>query len=148
MSASRRTITIAIAVALSFGALPAITACSAIGGAVKEATNGQVDVGGTEIPEGFPAEVPVIDGQIVSAGSVGDNSGRVFNVTVQVADAAAFEQITTELTDAELAAEGQLSPGTAEGGTAAFTSAGYGVLVVVSKDLDNGFVANYTVTAK
>lgn len=74
----------------------ALSGCSAISGAVSDATGGKVDVGNT-VPADFPTEVPLTAGDVVAAASVIDDTtgATVFNVTKST-DAAA-DDITAEL---------------------------------------------------
>jgi hypothetical protein len=140
-------ITTTAAVLLALIAGPALVGCAAVGDVVKNATGGQVDVGGTEVPDGFPVEVPLYDGEVIAGGSVGDDANRVYNVTIAVADGAAFDTIAAQLEEAGFTSPAQLAPAPADGATGAFANADYGVLVVVGKDGGEGFVANYTVTS-
>ncbi len=142
----RRTAPLAIAIALVM--TPALAGCfgNPIESIIEGATGGDVDLGGTSVPEGYPAnEVPLIDGEILFGGSIGNADGRIFNVTVKVADASALEQITSQLEAAGITT--QSSGDTGDGATYIGSSDAWGVLVVVAQDGGNGWVANYTVTA-
>lgn len=64
----------------------------AVEGAVEGATGGDVSLGG-ELPEGFPTEVPLIEGEIVFGAGTGGEEGWFVTIesdsTDPVADAAA-----------------------------------------------------------
>src|SRR5947208_16980031 len=75
---------------------PALTGCGAIKDVIEKATGGQV-TGGTSVPEDFPDAVPLIEGEVLAGGAVGDADSKVWNVTIKVDDAGAFDQITTQL---------------------------------------------------
>jgi len=146
MTSLRTRITVPVAIALAVVFAPALASCSLIpvDSIIEGATGGAVQTG-SEIPEGFPSEVPIIDGEITFGGSVGDETSRVYNVTVKVDGLEAYDEIKADL---EAAGFTSAVAGTAgEGGTGAFANDKWGVLVVVSEDGSNGFVANYTVTA-
>ena len=91
--------------------------------------------------------MPVIDGQILFGGSIGNDQGKVYNVTVKVADAGALDTIKAQLEGVGFSSEAGFGGSTADGGTYIGQTDAWGVLVVVSKDGENGFVANYTVTS-
>ncbi|WP_394552572.1 hypothetical protein ACDF64_17240 [Agromyces sp. MMS24-JH15] len=55
----------------------------AVEGAVEGATGGDVQIGG-DLPEGFPTEVPLVDGEIVAAAGTGD--GWVVTIRTDAAD--------------------------------------------------------------
>lgn len=127
--------------------VPVLSGCS-VQSIVENATGGQVDVGGNSVPKDFPAEVPLIDGEVVYGGSLGSGESQVWNVTIKVTDLAAFDTISASMAEAgftpPLTGSGELEGGV--GG--AFENENYGLLVVVSKDGNDGFIANYTVTTK
>lgn len=149
MTQLRTRMTIPIAIVLAVAVAPALSGCfgNPIEQVIEGATGGDVDLGGSNVPNGFPAEVPLIDGEVLFGGSFGSDDGRVWNVTIKVGSAGALDEIVAQLEGAGFtsSAEG-FGSSTSEGGTAIVENANYGVLVVVSQDGDNGFVANYTVT--
>jgi hypothetical protein len=150
MTTLRTRFTAPIAIALALLITPALAGCfgNPIESIIEGATGGDVDLGGTSLPDGYPAsEVPVIDGPILFGGSIGNNEGRVFNVTIKVAGADAIDQIKAQLEGVGFMNQGEFSGSTAEGGTYIGTTDKWGVLVVVATDNENGFVANYTVTS-
>ena len=78
-------------------ATPALTGCGAIRDAVEQATGGDVDFGGNTVPEDFPTEVPLIEGEVLAGGSVGNEDGKIWNVTIKVDDGSAFDEISAQL---------------------------------------------------
>ena len=150
MSTMTRRVTTPIAIVIALAMAPALTGCfgNPIEGIIEGATGGQVDLGGTTIPDGYPtSEVPIADGEIVFGGSLGDAESRVFNVTVRVPNAQAIDSIKAQLEAAGFKSQGAFEGSTADGGTFIATTDKWGVLVVVAKDGDNGFIANYTVSS-
>lgn len=150
MNTLRKRFAAPVAIALALLITPALSGCfsNPIEGIIEGVTGGDVDLGGTSLPSGYPtAEVPVIAGEILFGGSLGNDEGKIFNVTVRVADATAIDQIKSQLEAAGFTSEGEFVGSTADGGSFIGTTDKWGVLVVVSKDGDNGFIANYTVTS-
>ena len=150
MSTLRNRVTVPIAIALALVITPALSGCfgNPIESLIEGATGGDVDLGGTSLPDGYPSsEVPVIDGQILFGGSIGNDQGKVYNVTIKVADAGALDTIKAQLEGVGFSSEAGFGGSTADGGTYIGQTDAWGVLVVVSKDGENGFVANYTVTS-
>src|SRR5690606_16267866 len=99
-------LTVAI-VAAALAIVPTVSACSfnPIESAIEEATGGNVDIGGTSIPDDFPAEVPLVDGEVVSAFGVGTAPEKAWNVTIKVADASALDAIRSQLEGAGFSSE-------------------------------------------
>jgi len=145
MSTLRKRIAAPIALVIALAIAPALSGCS-ISDIIQGATGGAVDVGGTSVPDGFPAEVPLVDGTVQFGGSVGDDTGRVFNVTIKVTGGNPYDGIKAALEGAGFTDNGTIGGSSAEGGTLIYTNDNWGVLVVVGKD-GNDFVVNYTVTS-
>jgi hypothetical protein len=145
-------ITLPIAIALAVVLTPALAGCAGgipgpVQGIIKEATGGNVDLGGEGLPQEFPAaEVPLYEGDIVFGAGLGSGSEKVFNVTVSVQDAGAVDQISSQLAAAGFEATAEASLSSDQGGTLIYTSEAWGVLVVVAADGDGAWTANYTVT--
>lgn len=144
-STKRYAVTLAIALTVLVG--PALSGCS-VQNLVQNATGGQVDIGGKSVPKDFPRDVPLAAGDVILGGSVGAGANKVWNVTISVTGASAFDDIATQLTGAGFAHEGVVGGSTAAGGTGTFQNDKFGVLVVVSKNGDKGWFVNYTVTTK
>ncbi|TQO19217.1 hypothetical protein FB472_0757 [Rhodoglobus vestalii] len=137
----RRSLAIVVALAM----IPALSGCFAnpIEGLVEQATGGQIDLGGTEIPEDFPTEVPLVSGDVQFAIAVGDTQNRGYNVTILAGAESPLEGIETELAEAGFDIQLQGSGAGGEG-TVIFTSAEWAGGVIVANTAD-GYTANYTV---
>lgn len=143
----RKSITIVVALSLALAATPAIAGCSVVKGVIEQQTGGNVDLGGKSVPKDFPtADVPLISGEVIYGAGIKSSDGQVWNVTIKVGDVSAFDKIKSQLEGAGFTAAEGVGGSTADGGVGTFTSDKYGVALVVSKDSDNGVVANYTVT--
>jgi hypothetical protein len=141
---NRRVAGIALAAALLVAAPLTLTGCSVVEGIIENQTGGDIDLGGTTVPDDFPAEVPLAEGDIVNGSAISSDGGeRVWNVLINVADPAAPESIA-----AQLEAAGFTSPGvgglTEEGGTLTYTKDDLVVNVLLAK-VGDGWTANYTV---
>lgn len=133
-----------VAALLVLGVAPALAGCS-FQTVVKDATGGNLDIGGDTVPADFPTSVPLYTGAVVFGASVGSGHGKVWNVTVKVSGADAYTDIQKQLADAGFS--GQFgAQGTGGGGSGTFASDQYGVLVVVTDAGTNGWVANYSVS--
>ncbi len=149
MSSARRRFVAPLAVALALVITPSLSGCfgNPIESIIEGATGGDVDLGGTSVPDGYPtSEVPLVAGEILFGGSIGNADGKIFNVTVKVSGPEALDQIKTQLEGAGFTSQADLGD-TSAGGTYIASTDAWGVLVVVSEDGSNGWMANYTVTA-
>ncbi|KRB80017.1 hypothetical protein ASE01_00450 [Nocardioides sp. Root190] len=104
--------------------------------------SGSSYISGTQLPEDFPAEVPLIEGEILTGAAVKENDSAVWTVTVQVAGDAqeAFDEAVRLLEGAgfELATElqaglygGQLDNGTWDVVLAAYSDPDAGNTAVI-----------------
>lgn len=144
MKRTRMLVGLPLAIVLAVGVAPALTGCG-IEGTIKDVTGGNVDIGGSKVPADFPSEVPLYKGDVVFGATVGSGDGKVWNVTVKLPDARAFQDIQKQLADAGFTS---VNAATAPdgGGTGTFTDGTYGVIVVVTSAGVNGWVANYSVS--
>ncbi|WP_210479373.1 hypothetical protein [Naasia sp. SYSU D00948] len=139
----------ALALLLGAALLPGLAGCgfNPVESFIEGATGGGVDLGGNQIPEGFPSdEVPLYDGEVTYGIAIGDEAGKAFNVTIRVPDAAAGEQIRSDLEAAGFTLLGGTDP-TSQGG-AAYDGENWSVVVVLTQESDSSWLANYTVTPK
>jgi len=132
------------ALVVALAVTPILSGCS-LQGIVQGATGGKVDLGGASMPAGFPSEVPVISGDVQFGGSVGDDSGRVYNVTIKAGGGSPIDAIKSQLEGAGFTNQTDIGGVTSDGGTLIYTSDAWGVLVVVGKD-GSDWIASYTVT--
>jgi hypothetical protein len=140
--------TVPLAIVLALAITPALSGCfgNPLEQIVEGATGGDVDLPSQSVPEDFPSEVPLIEGDIIFGMGVGNEDGKAWNVTVKVGGLDAAEQIASDLEGAGFAAnEAGVGGATEEGATLIYDNGTYNVLVVVGKDTDNGFIASYTV---
>lgn len=126
-----------------------LTGCSLIPnpveGILEGVTGGEVQLPGQSVPQDFPAEVPLVEGQVVFGAGIGNDSERVWNVMIDVG-ADAPERIAAQLEDAGFTSGpgAQLSGSV---GTLIYGKGELGVLVLVTEGDSSGrYVANYTVT--
>jgi hypothetical protein len=146
--AMTRRIPATIALLSALALAPALAGCSVVESVVEGATGGDVQIGGPSIPDGFPAEVPVYDGDILNGSSITKNGETVYNVVVKVDDTSVFDTIRTELTDAGFTpAEGYDMVENSGTITGLFGNGTWSVLVAVTTQDVVGTVANYTVTS-
>ncbi|MBX3067583.1 MAG: hypothetical protein KF844_02910 [Cryobacterium sp.] len=154
MSNSRKTFSMAVAVIVALTVTPMLSGCvnpfaggNPVRDAIKNATGGKLDVGGTSVPDDFPKEVPIASGKVLFAGAIDTEDGRVWNLTIQASGIADFDGIVSQFEGAGFKSEtmGIESESTK---TAILSKDNLGVLLVVSKDSKDNWVANYTVTKK
>ncbi|MDM4763348.1 hypothetical protein QT381_10045 [Galbitalea sp. SE-J8] len=144
------------AAALAAAALVAGAAsgCSAVGDGVRDLSGGAVVVSSTGVPADFPNAVPLADGEITTAGAVGLDDERVWNVSVRVgttdlskhARADAGAAIAQQLTDAGFVRV----PGTdliSADGTEIAAATTQWLVAVVVRGVGGDVIANYTVRA-
>ena len=137
-------ITASLAILLALAAAPALSGCAGIEGMVEQATGGDVSLPGNSVPDDFPADVPLIDGEVIMGAGIGTTDGKAWNVTIKVTGLDAADDIKAQLEGAGFTA----APGATTGESSAllYTNTTYSVAVVVTKDTNDGFLANYTVT--
>ncbi|BDZ44604.1 hypothetical protein [Naasia aerilata] len=115
-----------LAVLIGVALAPGLAGCSGnpIENLIHNATGGGVELGGSKVPDGFPTEVPLYDGEVLYGIAVGgDEGGKTYNVTIRVPEGAG-EQIQTDLTDAGFTLVGGSDPaGEGEPPTTARTGA-------------------------
>lgn len=160
----RTVLRVTSAALLSVGLVLPLAACSGGGGLVDNVVEGiigdQIDqfsegvqdqlrdaLGGVDfttdgsLPEGFPADVPLVSDDIVRGGSAADGTG--WAAQVRVADASAFADAQAQLEAAGYTASGVSADSNA--GFGVFTSSQYRVVLTVAEDGD-AVVATYIVT--
>jgi hypothetical protein len=146
MSTMRYRVTVPVAIVIALATAPLLAGCfgNPVQGIVKNATGGKVDVGGTSIPADFPKVVPVYKGKVDSSLALGTGKKKIWNLSIEVPDAKAMNEIESELKSAGFTTDLQGNIGKA-GASLISDNKTYGVAVVLAKT-DKGFIANYTVT--
>jgi len=146
MISPKRRLSASIAVVLALGIAPVLSGCSGnpLENLVEQATGGQVDIGSRAMPDGFPAEVPVVSGDVLFGISAGDGEERGFNVTIATGAESPLDGIETQFADAGFEAQAQAS-NAGGAGSVIFSDDDWNVVVVVA-ETDDGFTANYTVS--
>jgi len=137
-----------IAIVLAVSSVPLLTGCfgNPIQGAINAATGGKVNLGGGSLPSDFPSSVPVYKGKIDSALGLGSGSKKVFNVTVELPNGNAYNDIKSELSGGGFKTDESGTIGNS-GASIIADNKTYGVLVVVTEDSSTKkWIANYTVT--
>jgi hypothetical protein len=146
MISPKRRLSASIAVVLALGITPALSGCfgNPIESLVEQATGGKVDVGGQEIPDGFPTDVPIVSGDVLFGISAGDGESRGYNVTISAGSESPLDGIEAQFANAGFESQVQAS-GSDGGGSVIFSNDDWNAVVVVAKT-DDGYTANYTVT--
>ncbi|MGB3911799.1 MAG: hypothetical protein WBL06_15135 [Pseudolysinimonas sp.] len=130
--------------ALLLVGLPTVTACSMIEGIVEQQTGGDVDLGGNTVPEDFPSEVPLAEGDVVNGSQITGGGGEtVWNVLMNVSDPSAPDSIAAQLEGAGFTSAGTGGV-TDSGGTITYVKDDLVVNVLLGKT-GSGWTANYTV---
>lgn len=142
-------IAVPVFIALALLAGPALSGCSLIQnpveGIIEGVTGGEVDLPSTEIPDDFPADVPLYDGEVANTMALGDGEGKVYTVSIRVPGPEAMDEIVSDFEAAGFTST--ISGNSAEGSTAAFESADWSVVVVIIAEGDTGWLAQYGVSA-
>ena len=140
----RKGLTAVIAASLLIA--PTLAGCSAnpIESAIEGVTGGNVDLSGTTIPDDFPSEVPLLDGEVVNAMAAGTAPEKIWTVTMKVTDASVLEGVKADMEAAGFTSElGDAAVGGLTGGM--YSNETYSVLIVVAEEKDGGWMATYTV---
>ncbi len=144
MSTIRKRLVAALLISTALLVAPALSGCSALEGIIEKVTGGDVNVSVGSLPDGWPTDVPVIEGDILGGATTkADDGTPIWNVTIK-GDSDSADTVATQLTDAGFAAVDL--PGDVGSGdfAQAFKNDTYGVLVTVAGSEDN-WVVNYTV---
>ncbi|QAV71371.1 hypothetical protein ESZ53_13560 [Salinibacterium sp. UTAS2018] len=146
MLSARHSVSASVALVLALAATPALAGCSGenpIGGIVEQATGGNLSLGGTEIPEGFPSTVPLTEGDVQFAIAAGEGDSRGYNITIATGAQSPLDAIEDDFAAAGYESQVQAS-GSDGAGSVIFSSDDWNVAVIVAST-DDGYTANYTV---
>lgn len=128
---------LALVTVLTIGAL--LTGCSdakvqdAVNGAVQGATDGDVSLGGA-LPDGWPAEIPVVDGDIKFGAGNTTNGDQGWVVTVASAATDPLADAEQTLVDAGFAVDTGSSATVGDLGVVALKNADYTVTIAGTPD--------------
>ena len=106
---------------------------NAVNGAVQGATNGDVSLGGA-LPSGWPAEVPIVDGEILFGTATTVDGRKSWAVTVKAASADPLAEATSTLTAAGFSATGDVSAKAGSAGVVSMKNDSYTVVVAGNTD--------------
>lgn len=134
-----------LGVLLLVGAAPALTGCSMVEGFIEQQTGGELRLGGPEVPDDFPAEVPLAAVDVINgSAATGAGGERVWNVLIMVSDPAAPTSIAAQLEGAGFASPTGAGTVTDQGGTLTYANGALVVNVLLAK-VGDSWTANYTV---
>ncbi|MDJ0334483.1 MAG: hypothetical protein ACOH10_11930 [Rhodoglobus sp.] len=146
MKASRLRVLVAVTLAVTI--TPALAGCgfNPVESIIEQATGGDVDIGGPSVPESFPSEIPLVDGEVQFGAGMSSDDSRIWNVTIKTNNASALETVKSQLAGAGFTEADGVGGSTDGGSLATFTSDKYNVAVVVTTS-DGDTIVNYTVTS-
>lgn len=142
MSGRRRLPGLIAAVALAV-VLP-LTGCSTLDRIFEAPTGSDVEFGSGTLPADFPADVPLLEGEVDFGGKVTANGEQIWNVALVSTDAAALATIQTQYQEAGFWATPVTE--TASGSAITFSRDAFTVFVLVSPRDDGTVRIDYTVT--
>ena len=134
-----RAISVPIAILIALGTAPLLSGCvgnpveGLVNGAVKEATGGSVSLGG-ELPEGWPAEVPVVDGEILFGGGGSAEGEQGWVVTIKSASADPLADARKQLEEGGFSSDAEATASGGDAGAVAMKNANFTVLVAGNAD--------------
>lgn len=146
---SSRTLTLLVAAALVTSTPMLLSGCGLIPnpveGVIEGVTGGDVELPGGSVPDDFPSDVPLVDGEVIFGTGFGSDTEKIWNVTIRVGSNA-LDQVAADLEGAGFTSSG--APQIAgDAGTLLYQKGDLNVLVVIAEDTESdGFIANYTVT--
>jgi len=139
LNTTKPALRIALALVALLAVGPALAGCSdaqvqdAVNGAVQGATDGDVSLGGA-LPDGWPAEIPVIDGELKFGAGNTTNGDQGWVVTVASSAADPLADAEQKLVDAGFVADTSASANVGDVGVVAMTSATYIVTIAGTPD--------------
>ncbi|TFC62636.1 MULTISPECIES: hypothetical protein [unclassified Cryobacterium] len=128
-----------LALAAVLAVAPALAGCSdaqvqdAVNGAVQGATDGDVSLGGA-LPDGWPAEIPVIDGEIKFGAGNTTNGDQGWVVTVASGAADPLADAEQKLVDAGFVPDTSASANVGDVGVVALKNATHIVTIAGTPD--------------
>ena len=147
MRTAPRTTVTALAIAAARVMTPMLTGCGALEGMIGQATGGAIQPSVGELPNEWPAEVPVIDGEIIAGNKATDPDNESSSLWTAIIGSTDEEETTRAAVVASL--EGAGFEGVDAAGAPieaiAYKNATYTVLVFVAT-ADDKVTATYNVT--
>lgn len=109
-------------------------------GLVIESGDGKATLGSAaEVPEGFPAEIPLAAGTLTDGTAGTEDGKRLFNLTFEVADArAALATVTSGLTAAGYTVKPSMAMSEPDAVAQEATSSGWYVLLATKRNVKTG----------
>lgn len=149
---TKKITTVTAAFALAIGATLSLSACfnnpieglvkGGAGEIIKNATGADVDLGGTSIPQDFPAQVPVAEGEIEYGGSVTVDGSTIWTVRIKTNDPSVFSKVQSQLL-ASGWVEGFVTDGESQMGS--YEGHGYSLILNMDKT-DGAYGLTYLVS--
>jgi len=145
-TARRSTLTIAIAAALVL--TPLLSGCGGIEGIIGQATGGAIQPSVGELPNAWPAEVPVVDGEIIGGNKATDPENESSTLWTAIIGRNDDVEATKAAVAESLSAAGFETVDTAGAPIDAlpYKNATYTVLVFVAPGDNDTVTATYNVT--
>lgn len=146
-TAPRRTVT-ALAIAAAIVMTPMLSGCGGVEGIIEQVSGGAIQPSVGELPNEWPAEVPVIDGEILVGNLATDPDNSEASLWNVVISSTGDSESTKAAVDDSLLGAGfeKVEAETAGVDALPYSNANYLVLVFVATDADDKVTATYTVT--
>jgi hypothetical protein len=151
-------VSVTLAATMAVGMTPLLAGCfnpiqAALEQGVQDVTGdalgGDVDLNldgnGASMPEGWPSEVPVIDGTIESSVRLGSGDTQTWSVTITVANTdEAWATIRSDFEGAGFTTD--FESVSSDGAMGSFSDGSYSVIVDIAEDGSGGLAATYIVS--
>lgn len=122
----------------------AVSGCSQLEQVFEPPTGSDVEFGTGSLPGDFPADVPLLEGEVDFGGKVTANGEQIWNVALVSPDAGALAAIQAQYQEAGFAATPVTE--TASGSAITFSRDAFTVFVLVAPRDDATMYIDYTVT--
>lgn len=122
-----------------------LAGCSTLEEVFQSPTGADVEFGGTTVPNDFPQEVPLLEGEVRFGGTLERGGEQYWNVSLTTTDAAALAAIRSQFEQSGFAATPVTE--TEIGSVVTFSLDAFSVVVLVGAPAEDGTVTvDYTVT--
>lgn len=149
---TKKITTVTAAFALAMGATFSLSACfsnpieglvkGGAGEIIKNATGADVDLGGTSIPQDFPPQIPIAEGEIEYGGSAKVDGNKMWTVRIKTNDASSFSKVQSKLLSSGFE-EGFVTEGETQMGS--YEGHGYSLILNLDK-IDGAYGLTYVVS--